>query len=867
MSPIRRKPVSGETKGKDANTTVPAFKADIAVAWCRTQLHATEFINRVWASGEIITDPNVFGGLGTDEVDKITANSVPKQNPNCSPAWITNFEQIDFFFRKTTITSDFADLLFRLRADQDITITGASLDPLNAGTFTVQSVASVAGGEPLSGGVGRFLRLRVIKCVFEYQGGGIDSCTPITSCPAGVSEPGGFDVTIDQGTFDDSPYYDSFERYPGSSDQAVDPTIASFEGADIPAFRGTAYCVYKDFDLSKWAGTVPSFEAEISEHDDRRLSDVIENLIERTEGFPLQWVDTTAIVVDPVVKGFSSYGPTDIAALIEQLMLIYDIEVQLISTFEGTPPSPQPTLRFVPRSNVGTIEIASEDYSARDLGTEGPPSPVLQYRSEDEIPQELMIDYINPARDLQPATVSYQLTKGAVINQQKLATSLTMSRDFASRTAKKLLWAMVSRNNTAVVNLPPSYADIVPGDRLDITLPNDEDITLRVTKVDRGAQGLHEIAGELDDVSLYEQFGVSIEDPFDNQTFANPAGVFPLLLDLPPLTRHQAYNFGITLAIQSAVSELNQFRQGAIFLSCDNGDTFVEVNGYNEFAMTGTARTVLAEADPSFWDYTSTVEVEFEGGTLTNENEESVACGANWISLGGEILGFQTATLVEDSIYILSGLLRGLRDTRHAISEHVISEQCVVLEVGVFFNDLQFRSFQADSLIRLVPSGEAVEDQGPTHDIHASASAQSIVPFSVHSIWVNRLANSKICIYATPQSRVPFRVFGGVDNCDDPTMDEFGKFCCEVYRQNVGGTEWIYLRRLCGFEAQNGQIGFCYDRESQVVDSVGNGFGGVLTDDHRFVVYQRGASLVDGRTTEFCIDSSGVTHHSADCEL
>jgi hypothetical protein len=877
MSPIRREKVSSESKGKDPGSQSTVYKADLAIAWCRTHLLADDFIGRVWASGELISDPLGFGGTGTDEVAEIRQYTARKFNRNCNPAHIVDAEYIDYFFDRGIISDAFNDLIFRMVPGREVTISGAGLDPENVGTFVLVSRSVSAGPTPTPED---YVRLRVMKCKYEYQGGGPQSCDPVpgTTCPPGVDQTLTVDVTVSQSEIDDSPYYDSVECYRGSSAQAIDPTIEALEGSDIPAFRGTAYCVYKNFDVTKWAGTVPAFEAEVVESVDAPLSYILKNIVARTEGIPDDWVDTSQLeITDPVVQGFMSLGPSDPSALIEQLLLVYDVELQTISVLEGTPPSPRPTLSFRPRTNTEIIIVAAEDASARDVGTPGVPTPVLQYGSQDELPQELAIDYISTARDLQPATASYQLVKGAVRNQQKLTTSITMGRNFALRTAKKLLWAAVSRNNTAVVNLPPSYADLVPGDRIQLTLPNDEEILVRLTKVDRGAQGMHEIAGELDTVDLYEQFSNTIEDPFDEQTFPGQPSVTPWILDIPPLSRYQAYNFGVLVVVQSLDNEDTPFQGGNFFFSCDDKQTFERAAGYSAAANTGRTLDVLPVADPGFWDYTSTVTVELDGRTLDNASEESVACGANWAVIGGEIVGFTTATLIAENTYELSGFMRGLRDTAGAIDQHVVGERFVVVgpprdAPGVIFEDLQFDAYNANWFLRAVPSGQLVEDQTPLSDAQVNATGESIRPFSVHSMWVNNTPDV-VCIYATPQNRVPTRILGSLDVCDDPTFCEYEKFCCEVYRPNGGGTEWVYMRRLCGTRASNDEILFCYTNEAQVADSVANGFGGALTNNLRFVVYQyggnfsSGSSNIKGRTTEFCIDSTGVTHDSADCEL
>jgi hypothetical protein len=53
--------------------------------------------------------------------------------------------------------------------------------------------------------------------------------------------------------------------YPGSRDQLPDPKMEAVEGAGlVPAYRGTAYVVFEDLDLSRFGNRVPQFSFEVT---------------------------------------------------------------------------------------------------------------------------------------------------------------------------------------------------------------------------------------------------------------------------------------------------------------------------------------------------------------------------------------------------------------------------------------------------------------------------------------------------------------------------------------------------------------------------------------------------------------------------
>ncbi|MBT8418262.1 MAG: host specificity protein, partial [Silicimonas sp.] len=62
--------------------------------------------------------------------------------------------------------------------------------------------------------------------------------------------------------------------YPGTEDQLPDPKIEAVEGAgDVPAYRGVAYVVIEDLNLSRFGNRVPQFSFEVMRAGTDDLSD------------------------------------------------------------------------------------------------------------------------------------------------------------------------------------------------------------------------------------------------------------------------------------------------------------------------------------------------------------------------------------------------------------------------------------------------------------------------------------------------------------------------------------------------------------------------------------------------------------------
>ena len=83
---------------------------------------------------------------------------------------------------------------------------------------------------------------------------------------------------------------------------------------------------------------------------------------------------------------------------------------------------------------------------------------------------------------------------------------------------------------------------------------------------------------------------------------------------------------------------------------------------------------MLATATGGFWDRANTVDVFMIEGSLESKSALEVLNGSNIAYLGGEIIGYQTATLTDTNTYTPSNLLRGLRNTESFMGTHVAAE-------------------------------------------------------------------------------------------------------------------------------------------------------------------------------------------------
>ncbi|MGB4101337.1 MAG: phage tail protein [Alphaproteobacteria bacterium] len=308
-----------------------------------------------------------------------------------------------------------------------------------------------------------------------------------------------------------------------------------------------------------------------------------------------------------------------------------------------------------------------------------PPPLVVRRAQELDLPREMTIDYIDPARDFEVGSARARRIAVPATARAKLALPVVCSADQAKRVAEGRLFAVWAERATCTFYLSRRYLPLNPGDvvtaggrRLRLTAIQQSGAVLQCSAVD-DYHAAHDSAA------------------------AGDAGVIPVaagtafasalyLMDLPPLTA-EADQPGIYVAMSGAPG----WRGGSLWRAAD-GVNYILLDNFSTPAVAGLALTALPGAAAEYWDRAGTVEVQLLQGSLASCTEAELLGGANAALLNGEIIQFQTATLLGPGYYRLSNLLRGRKGTEDGISTHVTGENFVVLSGAT----LRFLPLRAD---------------------------------------------------------------------------------------------------------------------------------------------------------------------------
>lgn len=447
----------------------------------------------------------------------------------------------------------------------------------------------------------------------------------------------------------------TFRLHNGHADQQPDPLIAAAQGADrCPAWRGTAYAVFEDLDLSTFGNRIPALTFEvIADEAPLSLDLIVDGLIEG--------VDADVDLSD--MRGFSCEGP-----LIEALQVLAPFRpIDCDACGDRITIAPERG-RAAPVL-LGSAAIATAD---GDFGT-------LAGHARRRLPPAASppgaIRYYDVARDFQPGlqrAPARPAAGQAAVLELPAALAADDAQALISAAARRAAWAREILS-WRTVELDPA---VTPG------------AIVRAP----GQPGLWRVAEwEWRDTGVELELERLAPAPAHAAAAAGDPGQTVPPTDAPAaptaLAAFEAPWNGTggqdSVTILAATSSAGAGWSGAA-LYADNGDGALVPLGPSgrQRAVMGTAVSVLGSASPLLLDRAGQVVVELlsPAMTLADATPDDLARGANQALLGEEYVQFGRAVPLGAGRWRLSHLLRGRGGTEKAVSSHAAGEPFVLID-------------------------------------------------------------------------------------------------------------------------------------------------------------------------------------------
>jgi hypothetical protein len=555
--------------------------------------------------------------------------------------------------------------------------------------------------------------------------------------------------------------------YYGTRTQLADPTIVEVEGpavgaANVVAFRNIAYMFIEDLEVTDFLNMVPNFQFVVEPDEDDSLVTALSELVQDA-GLSTAEIDLSAIPTTQKFGGAVVRGVQTIRTALQPWMLAYHLTSQQSNG----------VIKLMPRTSTKLVPLTGKTVAFAPGGKSPRPAHIGEV-GDQGVTQYTQLKYINPDNQWQSGMVK---ADGSVVLSANVATlelEMTMTKDEAQRLVNTIFeLGRVSARRTAVFDLSPRYLNKVSeSDRGGLAIFG-QDWEFVITRFEEGDNGVIACEGIEEDLEAFNQtataegtLGMVVSGGGDGPRTSQAAPVvLPMLMDLPPLIDEHVDQPGFYIAGTMALTGV-PWRGFALYESWNPDSDYERVG---EFATRAFAGRVLAiplgwpAVDHRVVDYASVVHVEMTNpdDSLSSVSESDMLRGRNRFLLGREIVGIATWTLVSADpftgikTYEGSVLLRGIKDTFELMNSHVVGEQFLALDRGVYFVRHAASRIKEPRYYKLVANGGFIADADP--ELFAP-DGETMKPFRPVSIVGKRNGSNDLIVTWERQARRSIQV-------------------------------------------------------------------------------------------------------------
>jgi len=535
-----------------------------------------------------------------------------------------------------------------------------------------------------------------------------------------------------------------FRLHLGGEDQAVDPLIASAEGAATPAYRGAAYAVFEMLQLADFGNRIPSLTFEVIADEGQVLVSTIARALAGE-------VSGTAALA---VGGFAASGGSVRAVL------------EMLGQAGGAWFAPSGA-GLVMRDVAGTtVVVADEGFAVEGKGVRR----ARAVAAIETVPRTVTVGYYDAARDYQ-AGVQRAQRPGAGVRDDRVEVPAVLEAGAAKTVAEAMLARAEAGRVRRTIAAGFEAMAIAPGACVTIA----------------GEGGVWRVA-DVNIEAMVTTLGLVLLVAASLTTTATSGRVSGAVDAVVGATIVRA--FEVSGLEESPLSAPRMtvvaggtgaaWRQAALLYSVDDGVSWVAAGATAAPGVLGTIAVVASSAPATLVDLRGAFEVVLAhaGMELGDADAAALDRGVNLALLGDELVQIGRAEPLGGARWRLSRLLRGRRGTEAAAGAQMVGDRFVLLEAGAARAfDLPVSVLGRE--VRVIASG--VGDDAPFETRCVMRGASVVPPSPVHLRFVSE-ADGSATVRWTRRSRAGWRWIDGVDA---PLAEEV-----EAYRVTVtaGGT-------------------------------------------------------------------------------
>ena len=526
-------------------------------------------------------------------------------------------------------------------------------------------------------------------------------------------------------------------------------TIGGQNGASttIGGLSGGAILANYGFSSDGWAVVLPS----ASTPGKVKIADIVADLCERS-GLTSH---DTSLLGDTTVDGYS---------IATTPMVARDAIVPLRSVGFFDSCETGDTMRFVRRGAAPAMTLLTTDLGAYETGTSTDPAPAnaAVTSMESDLPQQIRLTYMSPARDYQPGQ-QLSLPRFDTLADQLTDVQLggvCLDDDQAAQAAEILWNDAWASDHTYTFAVDQSKAALEPTDVVLVPMINAL-VRVRLATIDDASQVLRTVTAVSDDDGNYVSSAIAAPVPY-RVTMRFHAGSTLVLMDTPLLLdSNDTGRTSAPLYLAVYPDSTDSWTGAAVLESDDAGATYTNVATATTAPATGTATTVLGDTPNAFLtDTTNSVTIQMQPGStlpssVTTAQLLDGANGAALIDPGGtvEVFQFRDAYVVSPGVVMLSYFQRGRRGTDTMTGNHAIGSRFVMLGVAGTVQKTNVALADLNSVLewKAVGAGDTVAGV-PT--VPFADIGRSLMPYAPVRIRIAEVTGGDLEIGATRRARI-----------------------------------------------------------------------------------------------------------------
>lgn len=518
-----------------------------------------------------------------------------------------------------------------------------------------------------------------------------------------------------------------FRLHEGGEAQAADPLIAAAEGpGGAPAYRGIAYAVFEDMDLSPFGNRIPSLTFEVeADAGSVRFGTPMADLLDGLDG----------VAHSPAMTGYVVGGGSRRDAL-GPLMAVQPIKRALGGDGGG----------WSVADDAAAISNAAALPAPAALAR--PAAPERRLGGADRLPRDITLSHFDPARDFQTG-VQVATLAGAGAGGSGLSFDLPVALDaaaaraLAEQAARRARAAQRSAEWSAGLGglaLPPGQAVLA-----------DDSVMLVAERRIEGGVAMLALSGlaarQTTDFAADSGRAVTAPDLPTGDTVA-------ALFDLPALSAADVDQPRLMLA---ATGSGAGWRRAAVSVEAINGGAPAALESARTVAVLGTVSAHGGVATTALFDDVSWIEVKLARADmqLSNADDDDLLAGANAAMIGAELMQFGLASPLGQRRWRLSHLLRGRRGTEDAVAGLTIGAAFTLIDDPAL---LAIGDAQIGGSVTVAATGSAAPLTLPI-----TAAGRAARPLAPVHMRAERQADGGALIRWTRSSRIGFDWRDGVD--------------------------------------------------------------------------------------------------------